>query len=134
MGIVTGNKCIELMKEKFPQFLPYWEAYVRNFGEDLGLTIQMLPFGKYSIDVIKSNDETEIKNIFIFVEFLLCNGDESVQTAMTTSYLEYLISKDLDEIKFSKFAKFLGENAIGYCRAWDKFTGVRTEGLWEKEK
>ncbi len=134
MEKITGENCIELMKERFPGFLPYWESYIRDSGSGLGLTIQMLPFGKYTINVIKSSDEIEIKKIFDFVEFLLCNGDDSVQTAMTTSFLEYLMSKDPDELKFSKFAKYLGENAIGYCRAWDKFTGVRTEGLWEEEK
>lgn len=130
MKKITGEHCIELMKENFPKFLPYWESYIRDFGSDLGLTVQMIPFGEYTLDVIKSSDEIEIKKIFDFVEFLLCNGDESVGNAMTTSFLEYLMSKDPDEIKFTKFTKYLGENAIGYCRAWDKFTGVRTEGLY----
>ncbi len=94
----------------------------------------MMPFEEYAIDTIKSDDEVEIKKIFDFVEFLLCNGNESVQNAIATSFLEYLMSKDPDELNFSKFAKYLGENAIGYCRAWDKFTGIRTEGLWEEEK
>lgn len=134
MEKITSERCIELMKEKFPKFPTYWEAYIRDFGSDLGLTIQMLPFCEYAIDVIKSDDEIEIKKIFNLVEFLLCNGDESVKNAITTSFLEYLMSKDPDEIKFSKFVKSLGENAIGYCRAWDKFTGVKTEGLWETEK
>ena len=119
------------MKEKFLKFPVYWKDYIRDFGSDLRLHIQMLPFGEYAIDTIKSNDEVEIKKIFDFVEFLLCNGDESAQNAIATSFLEYLMSKDPDEIKFCKFAKFLGKNALGYCRAWDKFTGVRTEGLWD---
>jgi hypothetical protein len=134
MERITGERWIELMKEKFPKFLPYWDYYIKNSGSDLGLTIQMLPFGKYAIDVIKSNNEAEIKKIFDFVEFLLCHGDDSLQTAITTSFLEYLMSKDPDEIKFSKFVKFLGKNAVEYCRGWDKFTGCRTEGLWENEK
>ncbi len=134
MEKITGEKCIELMKEVFQKFSAYWESYVQDFGSDQGLTIQMLPFCEYAIDVIKSDNEVEIKKIFDFIEFLLCNGDESVQNAMTTSFLEYLMSKDPDEIKFSKFAKYLGENTIAYCKAWDKFTGVKTEGLWETEK
>ena len=134
MEKITAEHCIELMKENFPKFRPYWGSYLMDFGSDLGLTIQMLPFCEYTIDTVKSNDEIEVKKIFDFVEFLLCNGDDSVQTAMTTSYLEYLMSKDPDEIKFSKFAKFLGEKSIVYCKAWDKFTGVRTEGLWDDEQ
>ena len=131
MEEITGEKCIELMKEKFPKFLSYWKSYIRDHGSDLGLTIQMMPFEEFTIDVIKSNDELEVKKIFDFVEFLLCNGDESVQNVITTSFLEYLMSKDPDEIQFTSFAKYLGKNSIGYCRAWDKFTGVKTKGIWK---
>jgi hypothetical protein len=132
MEQITEERCIALMKQKFPKFSTYWENYIRDFGSDLGLHIQIMPFGEYALDIIKSGDEIEMKKIFDFVEFLLCQGDDSVQNAMTTSFLEYLMSKDPDEIQFSKFVKFLGEQSIGYCRAWDKFTGVRTEGLWEE--
>ena len=131
MKKITSEKCIELIKESFEQFSSYWESYVQDFGADLGITIQMLPFCEYAIDTIKSGDEVRIKKIFDFVEFLLCNGNESVQNAVTTAFLEYLISKDPDEIQFTKFAKYLGENTIGYCRAWDGFTGVKTDGIWE---
>ncbi len=131
MKQITGERCIELMKEKFPGFLSYWEAYIRDFGSDNGLHIQMLPFDEYTIDTIKSNDKDEMEKIFNFVEFLLCNGDDYVQTAITTSYLEYLMSKDPDEIQFASFVKYLGKNSKEYCRAWDKFTGVKTKGLWE---
>ncbi len=44
---------IDLIKEKFPQLLPYWEAHVTDFGSDLGLHTQMIPFGHCAIDVIK---------------------------------------------------------------------------------
>lgn len=131
MEPITAERCIELIKEKFPGFLSYWKAYIRDFGADNGLHIQMLPFDEYTIDTIKSNNKAEIEKIFNFVEFLLCNGDDYVQTAITTSYLEYLMSKDPDEIQFASFVKYLGENSKGYCRAWDKFTGVKTKGLWE---
>ena len=124
---------IELIKEKFPRFHSYWETYIRDHGSDLGITIQMLPFCKYTVDAIKSNNEAEIEKIFNFVEFLLCNGDDDVQTAITTSYLEALMSKDPEEIQFIHFAKYLGKNCREYCKAWDEFTGVRTKGLWEEE-
>jgi hypothetical protein len=131
MEPITGERCIELMKEQFPKFPSYWEAYLREHGADNGLHIQMLPFEEYTIDTIKSNDEAEMEKIFNFVECLLCNGDDNVQTAITTSYLEYLMSKDPDEIQFTSFVKYLGKNSKAYCRAWDKFTGVKTKGLWE---
>jgi hypothetical protein len=133
MGKITAEDCIKLIKQNFPDFIPYWEDYIRDFGEDNGLIVQMLPFGKYTIEIINSENYIHLKRIFDFVEYLICEGDDYVQTALTTSYLEYLMSKDPDEIQFSKFAKYLGENSIEYCRAWDEFTGVRTKGLWEEK-
>lgn len=129
MKKITDDDCISLIKEKFPEFLSYWQSYINYWGSDLGLTIQMLPFSEYTLEVIKSNNQNEIRKIFDFVEFLICNGDESVQNAITTSFLESLLNKDPGEIKFSHFSNFLGENTINYCIAWDKFTGVKTEGL-----
>ncbi len=130
---IGDELCIELMKEKFPKFLSYWKEYIRSFGSDSGIHIQMIPFIDYALDAIRSNDEAEMKKIFDFVEFLICKGDESVQSAMTTSFLEGLMAQDPKEIKFTTFVKYMGENSIAYCRAWDKFTGIRTEGLWEDE-
>jgi hypothetical protein len=129
MRKITAENCISLIIERFPKFQIYWDSYVKDFGMEQGITIQMLPFSEYVIDVLKFNEKSEIIEIFSFVEFLLYNGDESVKNAITTSFLEYLLSKDPKEIKFSNFSKYLGETTIDYCRAWDKFTGVKTEGL-----
>lgn len=98
-------------------------------GVNQGITIQMIPFSEYVEDLIKCNDEEEMEKIFDLVEWLLQNDDESVQTAKATSFLEYLLSKDPDEIKFKRFIKYLGKETINYCKAWDKFTVVKTEGV-----
>src|SRR5690348_1412938 len=130
MEKITEEKCINLLKEKFPKFIPYWEAEIALWG-DRGMMAQMLPFSKYAIDVIKSNNTIEIKNIFDLVEFLLCNANQSVQNGVATVFLEYLLAKDPDEIKFRNFHQYLGIKSIDYCRVWDKFTGVKTDGLWD---
>jgi len=64
MKKISGEKCIELIKEAFPRFLKYWKVYLKDFGSDNGLNIQMIPFGEYVVDAIKSNDESEIKKKF----------------------------------------------------------------------
>lgn len=129
MKKINEKQCIRLLKEKFPKFLSYWQSYIDHWGNEQGICIQMLPFSDFAIDVIKSKNDSEIKKIFDFVEFLLCQGNEAVQNAIATSFLEYLLSKDPEEIKFKEFSKYLGKNTIDYCKAWDKFTGVKTEGL-----
>lgn len=134
MENITDENLISLLKEKFPDFIPYWESYVEYWGINQGLTIQITPFSDYVVDVIKSKNEDEIKHVFDFIEFSICNGDESVQTTMTTSFLEDLLSRAPTEINFSTFAKYLGEESKEYCKAWDKFCGMRTEGLWDDER
>lgn len=132
MKKITEKDCIHLLKKKFPKFIPYWNSYVNKWGLDQGITIQMMPFDEYVVDVIKSKNDSEIKEIFDFVEFLYCNGDDSVQDAITTSFLEALLNKDPEEIQFIDFAKHLGKNSIEYCRAWDEFTSVKTKAIWSE--
>ncbi len=145
MTEVSDKELINLIKEKFPKFIPYWEDYDNywNCDEDTisdkdiisdeDLISEMIPFVSYVVEVIKSNDTLEIKKIFDFVEFLMSNGNELVQTAIATGFLEYLLSKDPDEIQFIKFRQYLGHKTIEYCRAWDRFTGVYTKGLHDDE-
>ncbi len=130
MEKITGERCIELMKEIFPNFSSYWDSYIEDYGTGLGLTTQMTPFGKYAEDAIKEKDETKIKKIFDFVEFIFLNGDQSVRNAIATGFLEHLMHKDPEQIKFRTIVQYLGTNAIQFCRAYDKITGVKTEGLW----
>ena len=133
MKKISKEECIELIKEKFPEFIPYWEKFIRDFDSEEGIIIQMIPFEEYTLDRMKSHDESELKRIFDLVEFFFCNGDEKVKNAMSTGFLEYLLSQDPDVIKFNTIVKYLGEQSIGYCRAWDRFNGIRTEGLWDEK-
>lgn len=45
-------------------------------------------------------------------------------------FLENLVNSSSNGRFGSKdFTKFLGPKSIEYCKAWDEFTGVKTEGL-----
>ncbi len=133
MKKISLEECTKLLKEKFPKFIPYWEAEVSLYGDE-GIIVLFGPFSRYAIETIKANNAVEIKNIFDLVELLLCIGDESVQNGAATVFLEYIMSKDPDEIKFKTICQYLGKESIAYCKAWDKFCGMRTEGLWDDEK
>ena len=38
-------------------------------------------------------------------------------------------------IRFKTICPYLRENeSLSYCRAWDEFCGVRTDGLWTEEE
>jgi hypothetical protein len=131
MEKITGERCIELMKEYFPNLSTHWDSYIQSHGSDLGIAIQMLPFEKFAIEAIKAKDEITIKKIFYFVEFLFLNGDESARNAIAKCFLENLMDRDPEEIKFSTFVQHLGKYALRYCKVYDQFTNVKTEGLWD---
>lgn len=61
-------------------------------------------------------------------------GMNQFKNGIATVFFEYLMAKDPTEIKFKTFSQYLGKESLDYCRAWDKFTGVRTEGLWDDEQ
>ncbi len=133
MEKVNEQNCMNTLAEKFPKFALYWEAYVDEEGTDDGLTVKMIPFADYVIDLIKGEQKSVLQEVFDFVEYLICCGDESVHAAMTTSFLEYLLARDGIEIKFSTICPYLGKESKEYCRAWDEFCGVKTEGLWDNQ-
>lgn len=127
---IARDVLIQLLKEKFPKFIPYWKNYVNECdGVDLGISNDMTPFSDFAVNEIKSENFNEIENIFILVEFLMYNGNNSVKDAIATCFLENLLNKDPEKIQFIKFRQYLGKETIAYCRAWDIFTGVITKGL-----
>jgi len=103
MEEITEKNLINLINKKFPKFIPNWESYLNYCGEGLGLTVQMMPLTDFVMDVVKSRDESEIERLFDFIEFLMCNGNDYVQTAIATEFLEGLINRDPDEIQFLSF-------------------------------
>ena len=56
MKFITEKICIDFIKEEFPKFIPYWEDYIRKEGQNDSINIKLIPFEKYTIQVIKSND------------------------------------------------------------------------------
>ena len=129
MEEVSDKELIDLIKEKFPKFIPYWEIYVSQRGDDEDIIMQMMPLTDFVVDVIKSRDEKEIERVFIFIEFLMCKGNDYVQTAIATGFLEDLINYDPDEIQFINFSQYLGKKTISHLRAWNAFHGAKTEGI-----
>lgn len=133
MKTITLEECKKLLKEKFPNFIPYWEDEISLWGDE-GILALFAPFARYTIEVIETNNHTQLKNIFDCIEFLLCEGDESVKNGVATVFLEDLMNQDPNEINFSSICPYLGKDSLEYCRAWDKFCGVKTKGLWDDEK
>ena len=133
MTEISYAKCVILLKEKYSKFITYWNKYLEEGGPAEGPFPEMIPFCDYVLDVIKNEDFAQAENILNTAEYLLCHGDESVKNAIATMFLEDLMHAHPDQINFETIAKYLGKESKGYCRAWDKFTGCRTPGLWDEE-
>ena len=46
------------------------------------------------------------------------------------SEFSHYVSDLLAKNNVNPFVPYLGQESREYCKAWDQFTGVRTEGLW----
>src|SRR5690242_20544653 len=112
MKKINADNFIDELKTTFPDFLPYWNAHVDYWGQGLGLSNDIMPFSDYVLDIIKSNNADQLKVVFDYIEFLMVHGDQAIQDATATSLLEYLLSKDPEEIQFSKFAHLLGPETL----------------------
>ena len=73
----------------------------------------------------------KIQAVVDMAEALLKDGDERTQTAIATGFFEALMAQaSAGTLDFRKIAWALGDESRKYCRAWDTFTGVKTDGLW----
>ena len=119
---ISEKKCMEYLINKFPELERFWREHVNYWGKNQGLIINMIPFGDYAITALKTNKKCKIRDIFETAEYLLSFGDESVQNAITTGFLEYLLNMSDTEPKLNNFKKYLGEKSSQYISAWIKFT------------
>jgi len=133
--MVSEIEVINIILDKFPDFEEYWKQEVEElWGEDNpGVSADMVVFSHYIKDlIIKNNkaDEDVIEQSFILAEYLMKEGTVKVKDAVATCFLENLINAVAwERIPASSFIHLLGKESKKYCKAWDEFTGVKTEGL-----
>lgn len=85
--------------------------YGRHVAERVGLGADMSPV----MDVI---------------EDLMMNGNREVKNAVATGFWEAILAEaSAGRFDFKSIASHVGPASRAYCKAWDAFTGVRTEGL-----
>ncbi len=71
------------------------------------------------------------QELFDLIERFIAEGEEPVPTAACTCFIESLQNTASHEGKFeySHFVPLMGPKSIEYAKAWDDFTGVKTEGI-----
>lgn len=129
MNEITEENLLISIQEKFPELQTYWQTYANKRDLSAGLGDDMKPFLDYIIDEIKSENFHEIENVFNYIEFLICSGDELVQVVVENCLLVPLIYKNNREIKFINFSKYLGAETLNFLKTWLRYDGTSIEGL-----
>jgi hypothetical protein len=82
---------------------------------------------------LPSLSTSDIASVGERVEVLLTTGDDNVKDAIATGFLESLLSQaSKGTMNLRSVKGMLGPESRKYCRAWDEFTGVKTDGLWDE--
>lgn len=129
---ISKENCMSIILEKFPGFQARWSAYKSDWeGEETTIYGEMCTFSSYAKRLLAhgKTDPSFIKEMFSFMEYILENGDEDVQNAVCTCFLENILNVTPSDIDPKRFVEYLGPQSREYCIAWDEFTGVQTEGL-----
>lgn len=120
----------KILKE-VPDFIPTWQEHLEYWGqEEAGLCNDLSEFSSFVVKHIASFDISKKESIFQLAEQLLTSGDDAVQNAVATCFLENILNAvSAGRISSNDFTDFLGDSSKKYCQAWDSFTGIKTENL-----
>lgn len=131
--MITEENCIPLILQQCPHFTERWQEHLEYWkGEEAGLCIDMAFFSRYVIELIVDKKSDQLPEIFALIEQLMIEGDQQVQEAVATCFLENLINASGNTVEPGSFIHLLGPESLAYCQAWDKFTGIQTDGLWNR--
>lgn len=94
------------------------------------VTLAMGTVGRVLAGEVDRISKDEIQAVFDAAESLLLESDEETKNAVTTGFLESLLAQaSAGRLDFRRIGPMLGNESRKYCREWDRFTGVVTEGL-----
>lgn len=127
---IAKEDCMKLILSKFPGFQTKWNGYKAE-NEETSLWGEMSQFSSYTAQILtdETNSLSQVEDIFSYMEYLLVHGSEDVRNAVCTCFLENILNMTPTKIKPVRFVAFLGPESRKFCQAWDKFTGIKTEGL-----
>lgn len=147
--MVFTNKYAEILIKKFPDFAQS-KTLKEEFefrGEDtLSAHALCSTLTNYiANEVVPSNSkitkqELELYNFIeecrsTFKSFPEESEEGEFDNAICTCFLESLINKaSWDNELYERFIPYLGPNSKEFCKAWDKFTGVPSPGLWTEDE
>ena len=127
---IDKAQCILLVNEIEPAFQQVWRDFLSDWeGDKPGLCLYLSAFAHFTGDLVLHGASEQVPIILDQIERMLRDGDAEVRDAVATCFLEGLVHRS--EVPTRAYIPHLGPESVKYCRAWDEFTGARTEGLWE---
>ncbi len=70
--------------------------------------------------------------LFDLIELFIVDGVDDVSNAARTSFLGNLqnIASNENGFEDTHYVSLLRSKSIDFCKKWDEYTGVKTDGLW----
>lgn len=129
--MVSTKLLISFLLNEVPEFQPEWEVYQSRRDSELsGPCNDMGVFTDFTEKQIISGNAKLLTRIFNLIEDLISQDDQGVKDIVATCFLENLLNYvSAKRIPANSFIYYLGPKSIDFCRKWDEFTGVITEGL-----
>jgi hypothetical protein len=130
MNMIQITEYIEKLSSLFPEFKEYWESddACFNFGNDSTIYGVFSAFSHLVSDGLQKNNIGNKKELFLFIESVISQGGEPANAACTC-FLENILNRTPDIINPNSFVPYLGVNSKMFCKDWDIFTGIKTDGL-----
>ena len=127
----TAQQVIMDIVRAEPRFMDHFRKDVDLWLDDSGDMLLCGIFSsltKFVADDIGKDHAYNYRNLFELVESYIAGEDKKVADAAATCFIENLqnMSNDIDPILWISYT---GEATKDFARAWDKFTGAKTQGL-----
>jgi hypothetical protein len=126
---------LKLLVESAPVLRDECDRMSREWApEPPPTTVLMGALGHGLVNAIDRLATKELMAVSAAVEHLLVAGTTELQDATATGFLEALVHASCEPRLLARMVTQLGPAARDYLRAWDRFTGVRTPGLYDSSE
>ncbi len=119
-----------------PGFAAYWESNAYYNGSDVNEHTLWDVYSDASTvakELLSSGNTESISKLLNYVETVMQSGTPDERDAAATCFLENILNVTPTDIDPKTWIPLLGSESRAFCRAWDTFTGCRTEYLHEDQ-
>jgi len=87
-------------------------------------------FSHYVAERLAQGPAPDLRRVFQYVETKLTGDNYELDNAFATCFLENLMNRVPGSIAPASLVSLLCPKAREFCRGYDEWCGIRTEGLW----